>query len=125
MISKGFKKQLITNAYNTQLLTDTNSADMTSIDDSKNTKNLLLFRKEDESLWVGYKCKNDNIDYDINWFLYYLIMPIYSIYQDSGRNKKYTIQKDISDNIKEILAKKHEIDNRLEYSEYMEDVHDQ
>ena len=108
MISKGYKKQLIVNAYNTQLLPEMDSVDMISIDTIKRTKNWLLFRIEDESIWLTYKCKNINIDYDIVWFLNYLVDPIVSI----------------SSNIKEILDYKFEIDEYKDYTKYLEDVHD-
>ena len=128
MISKGFKKQLITNAYNTQFLLKTdsvvysgvNSVDRISISSIKRIQNLLLFEIiNDEFLFVNYKYKYENIDYYICWFLNYLTDPIYSIY-----NYKSVIRQNISGNIKNILDVKHEIDNRLEYIEYMEDIYD-
>jgi hypothetical protein len=123
MISAGFKKELIDNAYNTQLLpVKKDKVYRDSISTNKRIKIWLLFRKDDESLWVGYKI--NTINYDIFWFLYFLIMPIYSIYQDSRRNEKSYIQENILYYIKETIERKQIIDNNLDYAEYLEDIYD-
>ena len=121
MISNAFKKQLIVNAYNTQLLPITkDKVNRGSIEANKHTKNWLLFRIDDD-LWVGYKYKV--INDDINGFFSSLIDPIYSIYNYT-RNKNTDIQENISSNIKEILDYKLEIDEYKDYTKYLEDVHD-
>jgi hypothetical protein len=118
MISTSFKKQLIVNAYKTQLLPLSNTIDRISISTIKRIQNLLLFKK-DESLWVRYKYKNNNIDDDdIRWFLFYLATTIYSIYHKSD------IQKNISSDIERTLYKKQNIEDNPDYAKYLEDVHD-
>ena len=83
MISKSFKKQLIVNTYKTQLLPVMDIVGKKILFDTiTRIKNVLLFRINDD-LWVEYKYKNNNIDFDIHWFLRYLTDPIYSIYQYS------------------------------------------
>jgi hypothetical protein len=123
MISNAFKKQLIVNAYNTQLLPSTNKINKSSIAISKNIKFLLLFKRDESFLWLDYRYKNNNIDYDIRWFLSSLIDPIYSIYNYT-RNKNTDIQENISSNIKEILDYKLEIDEYKDYAKYLEDIYD-
>jgi len=124
MISKGYKKHLIINAYNMQLLLPFSDMDSRfSIDANKRIINLLLL-KIYQPLWVEYKCKNININYDIGLFLTYLINPIYSIYQYGGRNEKSDVQKDMSSHIKEILRHKQKIEDSPDYMEYLEDIYD-
>ena len=124
MISVGFKKQMIDNAYKTQLLpvTKDNTVNNNSIETNKCIINLLLFRINDKSSLIKYKYKYENIDDDIHWFLTYLISPFYySIYY------KYDIQKNISSNIKNTIEQKQNIDNSpdyAEYAEYLEDIYD-
>ena len=120
MISNAFKKQLIVNAYNTQLLPITkDKVNRGSIEANKHTKNWLLFRIDDD-LWVGYKYKV--INDDINGFFSSLIDPISSIYNYTI--EKTNIQRNISFNIKDILEYKQNIDNGLDYAEYLEDIYD-
>ena len=108
MISNAFKKQLIVNNYKTQLLPITNEVSSLSIESFNYTKNWVLFKTDDKSLWIKYNY-NNIIEYDINWLLHYLIYPTVSIY---------------TYNIKNILETKHHIDNRLDYAEYLEDIYD-
>ena len=122
MISAGFKKHMIVNVYNTQLLPVSVLVNKSSIETNKRIKNQLLFRKDDKSLWLGYKYKINTIDYDIFWFLYFLTNPIFSIYYFSEKNKEYNILSE--SDIKSILEQKQYIDNRLKYAKYLEDVHD-
>lgn len=124
MISVGYKNQLIVNAYNIQLLPVTDEIHKNSISSNKHIKNQLLFRIDDESSMIKYKYKFNNIEHDIFWFLYFLIMPIYSIYQDSRRNEKSYIQENILYYIKETIERKQIIDNNLDYAEYLEDIYD-
>ncbi len=120
MISTSFKKQLIVNAYKTQLLPLSNTIDRISISTIKRIQNLLLFKK-DESLWVRYKYKNNNIDDDdIRWFLFYLATTIYSIYHKSDIQKNIYISSDIE----RTLYKKQNIEDNPDYAKYLEDVHD-
>ncbi len=129
MISKGFKKQLIINAYNTQLLPImVDKVKIGSINNIERTKNFLLFRIN-KSLWLDYKLKKkDNIDINIFQFSYYLISPFYSNYYYSENeisdiqerrlnNDKYNIQK-------RILNKKHDIDESPDYAKYLVEVYD-
>ncbi len=129
MISKGFKKQLIINAYNTQLLPImVDKVKIGSINTIERTKNFLLFRIN-KSLWLDYKLKKkDNIDINIFQFSYYLISPFYSNYYYSENeisdiqerrlnNDKYNIQK-------RILNKKHDIDESPDYAKYLVEVYD-
>ncbi len=117
MISKGYKKQLIVNAYNTQLLPIMeDKVKIGSINTIERTKNFLLFRI-DESLLVDYKFKYNTIDNDIRWFWKYVTRPIYDYY--SG-NKLFHIL----DNINQISNKKHDIDKNKDYAEYLEDIYD-
>ena len=122
MISAGFKKQMIANVYNTQLLPVMDMVNNNHISNIIRIKNQLLFRKDDKSLWLGYKYKINTIDYDIFWFLYFLTNPIFSIYYFSEKNKEYNILSE--SDIKSILEQKQYIDNRLKYAKYLEDVHD-
>ena len=123
MISKSFKKQLIVNTYKTQLLPVMDIVGKKILFDTiTRIKNVLLFRINDD-LWVEYKYKNNNIDYDIHWFLRHLIGPIYSIHQYS-EDKLSDIQKKILYNIKNILDKKQKIDESPDYAKYLEDVYD-
>jgi hypothetical protein len=121
MISEGFKKQLITNAYNTQLLpVMEDKVDSFYIEANKRIKNWLLFKKN-EFLWVNYKDNYNTIEIDIHRFLTFLIQPIFSIYY----YKIYTdFHKRISANIKNILENKRDIDNRLDYAKYLVDIYD-
>ena len=123
MISKSFKKQLIVNIYNTQLLSNNDKIRKISINSIERIKIWLLFKRDESFLWLDYRYKNNNIDYDIRWFLSSLIDPIYSIYNYT-RNKNTDIQENISSNIKEILDYKFEIDEYKDYTKYLEDVHD-
>ena len=129
MISKGYKKQLIVNAYNTQLLPIMeDKVKIGSINTIERTKNFLLFRIN-KSLWLDYKLKKkDNIDINIFQFSYYLISPFYSNYYYSENeisdiqerrlnNDKYNIQK-------RILNKKHDIDESPDYAKYLVEVYD-
>ncbi len=123
MISVGFKKQMIDNAYKTQLLpVIEDKVNRISIETNKCIINLLLFRINDKSSLIKYKYKYENIVYNIHWFLNYLISPFYySIYY------KYDIQKNISSNIKNTIEQKQNIDNSpdyAEYAEYLEDIYD-
>jgi hypothetical protein len=119
MISEGFKKQLIHNTYNVQLLpVMVDKVNRSTISTNKRIKNLLLFKRDNISLWVIYKYKINNIDYDIRWFLNSLIDPIYSIY------KKFKIQKNISFYIKNMLEGKHKIEDNPDYVKYLEDIYD-
>lgn len=125
MISEGFKKQLIVNYYNTQLLTDTYTVDKNSASAIKGTKNLLLFKIDKffwgKSIWLKYK--HNIIDDDIHWFSDYLTKPILLIYKYNG-NEKFNIQKDILFYIKDILEIKQNIKDSPDYTKYMEDVYD-
>ncbi len=121
MISKGFKKQMIDNAYKTQLLPITDEIHNSSVDDVKRINNYLLFRK-DESLWVKYKFKGNIIDFDIHFFLDYLTDSIRAIYQYS--EKKFNIQKRILIDIKNTVANKRDIDKSHDYAKYLEDIYD-
>ena len=124
MISEGFKKQLIVNSYNTQLLSEMDIDIENTISTIKRTKNLLLFKSNvGRPRPLDYKYKDNIIDYDILWFLTYLTSAIYSIYNYS-EDKKFTIKKDILHNIKNILENKRDIDNRLDYAEYLENIYD-
>ena len=136
MISTSFKKQLIANAYNTQLLPVTDidkvgdKVGENSIRTIERIKNWLLFKLDYsiKSSWVDYKYKYnniifDNIDIDIHWFLRYLIDSFYSIYQYS-EDKEYHIQKKILNDINHILYEKQKIDERPDYTEYLEEVYD-
>jgi len=130
MISKSFKKQLIVNAYNTQLLTNMeNKVNRGSIEANKRIENVLLFKKDDNRM-LDYIYKNeDYIDYDIFQFLNSLIYPIYFIYrykyEYKYEYKKSDIQKIIQDVMKHnILRKKHKIDEHKNYVEYLEDIYD-
>ena len=129
MISKGYKEQLIINAYNTQLLPImVDKVKIGSINTIERTKNFLLFRIN-KSLWLDYKLKKkDNIDINIFQFSYYLISPFYSNYYYSENeisdiqerrlnNDKYNIQK-------RILNKKHDIDESPDYAKYLVEVYD-
>jgi hypothetical protein len=124
MISNAFKKQMIDNTYKTQLLpVIKDKVIKNSIIHIKGIQNLLLFKIE-ESLWLRYKYKIYNIDYNINWFLISLTHPIYLIYK-YNEDKNFNIHERISYQIDVILERKHDIDMGLDYAEYLEDVHDQ
>jgi hypothetical protein len=130
MINEGFKKQLIVNAYKTQLLpVMEDKVKRNSIEANKRIKNVLLFKKDDNRL-LDYIYKNeDYIDYDIFQFLNSLIYPIYFIYkykyEYKYEYKKSDIQKIIQDIMKHnILRKKHYIDEHKNYAKYMEEVYD-
>ena len=123
MISKSFKKQLIVNAYNTQLLPLSDKIQKNYTDTIKRMKNELLFRIEGGGL-IRYKYKdNNNIDTDIRWLLNNLTNPFFSIYYNSI-NKNFNIQERIFYNIKNTIERKQNIDNNLDYAEYLEDVYD-
>ena len=124
MISKGFKKQLIANAYKIQLLpVMVNKINKISTSSNKRIQNWLLFGiNYDESLWIKYNY--NNIEFDFRWFLDYLIDPIYLIYK-YNEDKNFNIHERISYQIDVILERKHDIDMGLDYAEYLEDVHDQ
>ena len=122
MISNTFKKQLIINAYNTQLLPENDEIYKTSFNTIKRMKNRLLFKIE-EFLWLDYKYKNDNIDYDISWFSYYLTYSIYSIYK-YNENEDFNIQEETLFSIKKALQYKHNIKDSPDYAEYLEEVYD-
>jgi hypothetical protein len=124
MISKSFKKQLIINAYNTQLLLVTlpiknkvNKVNINHFYTIKRIKN-MLFKIEDKSSPIIYKYKYIDIyiDIDISWFLNYLTYPIISIHY-------YNVNK-ISEDINNILDKKHDIVDNLDYAKYLEDIYD-
>ena len=130
MISNAFKKQLIANAYNTQLLPLSDEIRDGFVDTIKRIKNNFLFRKDysfdkdkSEYLWVNYKYKDNNIDYDIYLVLIYLITTIHLIHEYS-EYEKYKIQKRILDNIKNILNEKQDIEKNLKYLEYLVDIYD-
>jgi hypothetical protein len=106
MISNAFKKQLIVNNYKTQLLPITNEVSRLSIESFNYTKNWVLFKLDYKSIWLKYNY-NNIIEYDINWLLHYLIYPTVSTH-----------------NIKNILNTKQNIDNRLDYTKYLEEVYD-
>ena len=118
MISNAFKKQLIVNNYKTQLLPITNEVSRLSIESFNYTKNWVLFKLDYKSIWLKYNYNNiieydinwllhNIIEYDINWLLHYLIYPTVSTH-----------------NIKNILNTKQNIDNRLDYTKYLEEVYD-
>ena len=124
MISEGYKKQLIVNAYNTQLLSDRDKIIADNLNNILNTnkriKNILLFRIEGgRMLDYKYKPINDNI----LWFLNYLTDIILSIYNYGG-NEKSDIQKNISSNIKKTLEHIQDIEDSPDYAEYLEDIYD-
>ena len=126
MISKSFKKQLIVNNYKTQFIPETDEIFKNSFDAIQRKINLLLFRINnksllDESLWVGYKDKNNTIEYNIRGILKFLIVPFYSIYYYS-RYEKYNIQENISFNIKNALEFKYYIENSPNYTEYLDNI---
>lgn len=130
MISAGFKKQLIINYYNTQLLPLSDEIRDGFVDTIKRIKNNFLFRidysfdkDKSEYLWVNYKYKDNNIDYDIYLVLIYLITTIHLIHEYS-EYEKFKIQERILDNIKNISNEKQDIEDRLDYVKYMEDVYD-
>ena len=121
MINEGFKKQLIVNAYKTQLLpvTKDNTVNNNSIETIKGIKNLLLFKSNvGRPLDYKYKYKYETIDDDIHWFLTYLISAIYLIYDYNY------YQENILYNTKKILKYKHNIEKSLKYVEYLEDIYD-
>jgi hypothetical protein len=129
MISAGFKKELIVNAYKTQFT----RFDMdiivhkNSISPNIRIKNWLLFKISTESFELNYKFKNINIDYNIRWFLTYLIDPFYAIYQysvDKKINTQEKILSHISSEIKNALDIKQNIDEDKDYVKYMVDIHD-
>ena len=122
MISKGYKKQLIVNAYNTQLLTNMDNVICNFIEDIKRLENFLLFRITD-GIMLDYKLKNISIDYDIFQFLYYLIYQFYRIFRYSV-NEDFNIQGDILFYIRKALEKKHMIDDSPNYAKYLEVVYD-
>ena len=115
MISKGYKKQLIINAYKTQLLPDNDEINKTSFNINKNW---LLFKINDKSLRVEYKYK----DINISWVLIDLITPIFSIYYYSEEN--FNIQKNISDNMEYIAEQIQDIEKHKNYVEYLENIYD-
>ena len=118
MISKGFKKQLIANAYKIQLLpVMVNKINKISTSSNKRIQNWLLFGiNYDESLWIKYNY--NNIEFDFRWFLDYLIDPIYLIYYKSD------IQKHISSDIERTLYRIRNIDESPDYVKYMGDIYD-
>ena len=127
MISKGYKKQLIVNAYNTQLLTNMDNVICNFIEDIKRLENFLLFRITD-GIMLDYKLKNISIDYDIFQFLYYLITHIFSVYYYNG-NENFesdveNSQEGILFYIRNALERKHMIDENPDYVKYLEDVYD-
>ena len=77
-----------------------------SIESFNYTKNWVLFKLDYKSIWLKYNY-NNIIEYDINWLLHYLIYPTVSTH-----------------NIKNILNTKQNIDNRLDYTKYLEEVYD-
>jgi hypothetical protein len=115
MISVGYKKQLIINYYKTQLLSDSDEIHTNFIGSNKRIQNLLLFKRDNKSSWIIYKFKFNNIEYNIRWFLDYLIDPIYY---------KTNIQKNISSNIESTLEYKQNIEDNPDYTEYLEDIYD-
>ena len=117
MISKGFKKQLIANAYKIQLLpVMVNKINKISTSSNKRIQNWLLFGiNYDESLWIKYNY--NNIEFDFRWFLDYLIDPIYLIYYKSD------IQKHISSDIERTLYRIRNIDESPDYVKYMGDIY--
>jgi hypothetical protein len=125
MISKGFKKQLIVNAYNTQLLPEMEDKVIKGyINNIERTKNFLLFRIDNKSLWLDYKLKKkDDININIFQFSYYLISPFYSNYY-YNENEKFKIQENILSNINHISNKKQDIDESPDYVKYLEEVYD-
>ena len=127
MISTSFKKQLIANAYKTQLLPviEDKIVDESSINVIEHTKNRLLFKIDYsiKSLWLDYKFKFDNINFYIVRFLFYLTNPIYSVYKYS-ENENFNIQEDILFSIKKTLQYKHHIDDSSNYAEYLEEIYD-
>ena len=136
MISTSFKKQLIIDAYKTQLLPDTNDEiHKISTSSNKHIKNFLLFKIEDESLWLKYfkiedeslwlkyKYKFNNINYNISLVLTHLKNLIYSIYYYNSE-ENFHIQENILDNIQDILERKHNFDNSPDYAKYLEDIYD-
>ena len=130
MISNAFKKQLIINYYNTQLLpvTNDNMVYTNSIEPIKGIKNFLLFKSNNvnklSELDYQYKYKDNIIDDDIQRFLLYLTTTFFSIYYDSI-NKNFNIQERIFYNIKSTLETKHNIDKYKDYVKYLEDIYDQ
>ena len=129
MISNAFKKQLIINYYNTQLLpvTNDNMVYTNSIEPIKGIKNFLLFKSNNvnklSELDYQYKYKDNIIDDDIQRFLLYLTTTFFSIYYDSI-NKNFNIQERIFYNIKSTLETKHNIDKYKDYVKYLEDIYD-
>ena len=123
MISTSFKKQLIINYYNTQLLPLSDKIQKNYTDTIKRRKKLLLFKIDDGRL-IEYKYKDININYNIRRLLNDLTDTIYSIYKYS-ENKTFNIQEDISIDIKDILVRIYNINNSwLDYTEYLEDIYD-
>ena len=128
MISTSFKKQLIVNIYNTQLLPITkDKVNRGSIEANKRIKNCLLFKIDDDKMLnyqYKYKYETIDIEFDIHWLLKFLINPIYLPTIFYLNHKKYNIQKNMLHNINTILEQKQEIENRLDYAKYLEDIYD-
>ncbi len=126
MISEGYKKKMIDNTYKIQLLHKYDKNRKIFLNSIERIKIWLLFRKDDESLWVGCKFKDNTINRDIDWFSDYLTYSIYSIYQYSeySENRKSYIQEHILDYIKNIKETKQNIDKYKDYAKYLEDIYD-
>ena len=127
MISNAFKKQLIINYYNTQLLpVMENKVDSYYIEVNKRIKIWLLFRI-DKFLRLYYKYKTNTIDYDIFELLKFLIDQIQLIYYYDIKKEsdiQENISSNISSNIKYTIKDIQNIDNRLDYVKYLEDIYD-
>ena len=127
MISNAFKKQLIINYYNTQLLpVMENKVHSYYIEANKRIKIWLLFRI-DKFLRLYYKYKTNTIDYDIFELLKFLIDQIQLIYYYDIKKEsdiQENISSNISSNIKYTIKDIQNIDNRLDYVKYLEDIYD-
>lgn len=125
MISKSFKKQLIVNIYNTQLLSNNDKIRKISINSIERIKIWLLF-KRDESITLEYKYKDYNIEHRIRWFLYYLTDLIYEFYKYNRNNKNSDILSlsYILFKIKYTLERKQDIDEDKDYVKYLENIYD-
>ena len=123
MISNAFKKQLIINYYNTQLLpVMENKVDSYYIEANKRIKIWLLFRI-DKFLRLYYKYKTNTIDYDIFELLKFLIDQIQLIYYYDIK-KESDIQEKLNHVVKWITDEIELYGGRLDYVKYLEDIYD-
>ena len=115
MISKGYKKQLIVNTYNTQLTTRKEFSRY-FFNAIQIAKKLLLFERKyyDKFTELKYKYKFFDNASNIFWFSVDLINLT-----NGNSSEKIVYAKIIN-----ILEKKQNIEDNPDYAKYLEDVYD-